>query len=394
MNARFPFRPQSVQQVSLLDVTRGNDPLLPEILEAIQEISSKGQFVGGPYCQQLEQDVSKYCQSNYAIGCASGSDALLLALMALEIGPGDEVIVPSFTFFATASAVWRLGAKPVFVDIDEQTFNIDPAEIERAVNPRTKAIIPVHLFGQCADMSAINDIAQRHQLRVIEDAAQSIGARFQNRMACGLGDIGCLSFYPTKNLGGFGDGGMIVTNDEELANRLRKYANHGMNRRYYHDVVGINSRLDAIQAAAIQIKLRTLPQLTIARRENASRYQQMFTDSKLAEQMVLPQETPGSYHVWNQYTVRVVHQDRDQFRGQLQHRGVGSEIYYPVPLHLQECFRSLGYQPGSLPKTERASEQVLSLPIYPELEIFEQEFVVQQMSELLATGIAESRRAA
>lgn len=382
-----------LQQVSLLDVNRGNLPILEEIVDAIEEICISGRFIGGSHCQQLEQAIAEYCQAKYAVGCASGSDALLVALMALGIGPGDEVILPSFTFFATASAVWRLGATPVFVDIDEKTFNIDPAEIERAVTAHTRAILPVHLFGQCADMHPIREVAQRHNLKIVEDAAQAIGARYHGESACAMGDVGCLSFYPTKNLGGFGDGGMMTTNDADLAAQLRKFANHGMNQRYYHDEVGVNSRLDSIQAAALCLKLKSLPQWTRARCENADRYRTLFAQAGVGDQVELPSETEGLDHVWNQYTIRVRSMERDVLRESLRLRGVGTEVYYPVPLHLQKCFAHLGYRRGSLPKTEQASLDVLSLPIYPELKISEQEYVVAQIADVLTETELPLRKA-
>jgi dTDP-4-amino-4,6-dideoxygalactose transaminase len=369
--------------VALLDVNRGNAPLKGEILAAITRVVDSGKFLHGPDVSQLERTVAELCGVEHAIACASGSDAILLALMALDIGPGHDVIVPSFTFFATASAVWRVGAKPVFVDIDSRTFNIDPAKIEAAITPSTRAIIPVHLFGQCCEMDAINDLARRRRLFVIEDAAQAIGAKYWGRPACSLGSIGCLSFYPTKNLGGFGDGGMLTTSDADLAQRLRLYAAHGMNPRYYHKVVGINSRLDTIQAAVLNVKVAHLAQWADQRKANARRYHDLFAAAGLAEQIVLPHGEPHCEHVWNQYTIRVTAGRRDAVKAQLAEAGVGSEIYYPVPLHLQECFQSLGYQPSSLPETERAAKEVLSLPIYPELTAAEQQTVVARLRNIV-----------
>jgi dTDP-4-amino-4,6-dideoxygalactose transaminase len=369
--------------VPLLDVNRGNAPLRDEILAAITRVVDSGKFLFGPDVQQLERTVAEMCGVEHAIACASGSDAILLALMALDIGPGHEVLVPSFTFFATASAVWRVGAKPVFVDIDPRTFNIDPLKVEAAITPRTRAIIPVHLFGQCCEMDAINDLARRRRLFVIEDAAQAIGAKYWGRPACSLGAIGCLSFYPTKNLGGFGDGGMLTTSDADLAQRLRLYAAHGMNPRYYHKVVGVNSRLDTIQAAVLNVKLTRLAQWAELRKANARRYHDAVAAAGLAGQIVLPHGEPHCEHVWNQYTIRVTSGRRDAVKAQLAEVGVGSEIYYPVPLHLQECFQSLGYKPGSLPETERAAKEVLSLPIYPELTAAEQHTVVARLRDIV-----------
>jgi dTDP-4-amino-4,6-dideoxygalactose transaminase len=376
--------PTAKQGVPLLDVNRGNAPLREEILAAIAKVVDSGRFLHGPEVQQLERTVAELCGVEHAIACASGSDALLLALMALDIGPEHEVIVPSFTFFATASAVWRVGARPVFVDIDPRTFNIHPGKIEAAITPRTRAIIPVHLFGQCAEMDAINDLARSRKLFVIEDAAQAIGAKYWGRPACSLGAIGCLSFYPTKNLGAFGDAGMLTTSDADLAQRLRLYAAHGMNPRYYHKVVGINSRLDTIQAAVLNVKLSRLAQWAEQRKTNARRYHELFSAAGVPGYVTLPHGEPHCEHVWNQYTIRVPGGRRDAVKAQLAEAGIGSEIYYPVPLHLQECFRSLGYQPGSLPETERAAREVLSLPIYPELTSPEQQTVVSRLRDIVA----------
>jgi dTDP-4-amino-4,6-dideoxygalactose transaminase len=369
--------------VPLLDIGRGNRPLRDEILQAIAEVYDSGRFLYGPDVARLESSVAALCDTRHAVGCASGSDALLLSLMAFDIGPGDEVITPSFTFFATASCIWRLGAKIVFVDIDPVTFNIDPAEVERAITPATKAIIPVHLFGQCADMDPIMETARRHDLAVIEDAAQAIGAEYQGRPAGSLGDVGCISFYPTKNLGGCGDGGMLTTNDQQLADRLRKLAAHGMQPRYYHSVVGINSRLDSFQAAALNVKISYLGRYSEERRGNARRYEERFAAAGLDSALVLPREMPGQYHVWNQYTIRVPGGRRDEVRAHLAEQAVGSETYYPVPLHMQECFQNVGCEVGTLPVTERAAEEVMSLPIFPELTDAEQALVVERIGDVL-----------
>ncbi|MCA9178355.1 MAG: DegT/DnrJ/EryC1/StrS family aminotransferase [Planctomycetales bacterium] len=372
-----------VDQVPLLDVGRGNRVVRDEIREAIQAVCDSGRFLHGPECGGLEASIAEYCKVDHAIGCASGSDALLLALMALDIGPGDEVIVPSFTFFATASAVWRLGATPVFVDIERDSFNIDPRRIAEAITDDTKAIIPVHLFGQCADMQAICELAREHQIKVIEDAAQAIGAEHRQRPAGSWGDMGCFSFYPTKNLGAFGDGGMLVTNNPDHAARLRLLASHGMQPRYYHSEVGINSRLDTIQAAVLQVKLPRLPEATLRRRENADRYAQLFADAGLDSAICLPREGEGQHHVWNQYTIRVAGGRRDALRQFLAEHQVGSEIYYPVPLHRQACFHNMRH-PHSLRETDLAAEQVLSLPIFPELTAAEQQRVVEMIGDFVA----------
>jgi dTDP-4-amino-4,6-dideoxygalactose transaminase len=383
MNVR-PSSPALVKNVPLLDVNRGNGPLRDEIVAALTRVVDSGRFLFGPDVQQLERSIAERCEVEHAIACASGSDALLLALMALDIGDYDEVIVPSFTFFATASAVTRLGATPVFVDIEPATFNMDPACVKAAITPRTKAIIPVHLFGQCADMTSIMAIAKAHNIPVIEDAAQAIDARHGGKPACSFGDIGCLSFYPTKNLGGMGDGGMLTTNNVLLAERLRLFAAHGMNPRYHHRVVGINSRLDTLQAAVLNVKLQKLGEWSAARTANAHRYHEGLTASGLHHSLGLPLALSGNDHVWNQFTIRVPDGQRNSVKQRLAEAGVGSEVYYPIPLHLQECFRTLGYRAGSLPETERAADEVLSLPIYPELTAAEQDTVIARLSEILA----------
>lgn len=384
--------------VPLLDVNRGNAPLRDEIVAALAKVVDSGKFLFGPDVQQLEKSMAQWCGTQHAVACASGSDAILLALMALDIGEGDEVICPSFTFFATASAVWRLNAKPVFVDIEPHTFNIDPAKIEDEITPATKAIIPVHLFGQCADMDAINAIAQRHSLWVIEDAAQAIGAKHRGRPAGSMGHIGCLSYYPTKNLGGMGDGGMLTTSDAPLAERLRLFAAHGMSPRYYHKVIGINSRLDTLQAAVLNVKLTRLAKWTEQRQAHAARYDELL-GSRLGSQITLPHDvgrsTAPSYeghcHVWNQYTIRIPGGRRDAVKAQLAQAGIGSEVYYPVPLHQQNCFLTLGYGPGTLPHTERAAAEVLSLPVFPEMTTAEQDLVVGRLSDAM---MASQRKAA
>ncbi len=358
-----------------------------EILEAITKVVDSGRFLHGPDCRALEAEVARRCDVSRAVSCASGSDALLLAMMALEIGAGDEVILPSFTFFATASCVWRVGARPVFVDIDPVTFNLDPSLIESAITRSTKAIIPVHLFGQCAQMDAINALAQQHDLYVVEDAAQSIGASYKGRPAGSWGHVGCFSFYPTKNLGGMGDGGMMTTTDPEMADRLQLYASHGMEPRYYHQVVGINSRLDTFQAAVLNVKIKRLDQWNSGRQRNAARYHQLFASAGLDGQLGLPATIPEQNHVWNQYTIRVPDGQRDALRASLVEAKIGSEIYYPVPLHQQECFTALGYGLGSLPETERAAAEVLCLPIFPELTETQQTAVVDQIARFLAQRV-------
>src|SRR6056297_2106897 len=300
--------------VPLLDVSRGNAPLREEFLAALAEVVDSGRFLFGPQVGELEQEVAELTQVDHAIGCASGSDALLLALMALDIGPGDEVIVPSFTFFATVSCVTRLGATPVFADICPETFNLDVAAVEAAMSSKTRAIIPVHLFGQCAQIDAICRLAANQGVAVVEDAAQAIGAAYHSRPAGSWGQIGCFSFYPTKNLGGMGDGGMITTNDAHLAQRLRLLAAHGMSPRYHHSVIGINSRLDTFQAAVLKVKFQHLPESVSARQANAARYTELFTAAGLDEHVALPVVDPHAYHVWNQYSIRVPQNRRDALR--------------------------------------------------------------------------------
>ncbi|XZE22396.1 DegT/DnrJ/EryC1/StrS family aminotransferase [Pirellulaceae bacterium SH449] len=372
--------------VPLLDVNRGNLLVHEEIMEAIEAVVLSGRFLHGPDVGELECSVAGVCQTKYAIGCASGSDALLLALMALEVQPGDEVIVPSFTFFATASAVARLGAIPVFADIDPHTYNIDPSQIEANISSRTRAIIPVHLFGQCAAMDKICAIAEAKKVPVIEDAAQAIGAAYLGKPAGAWGDMGCLSFYPTKNLGGMGDGGMMVCQDDELASKLRLYAAHGMQPRYHHKVLGINSRLDTIQAAILRIKLRQLESYNVARQQNALRYNEMFTNEGLVGEFELPFQSPHAKHIWNQYGIRIANGERDALRQHLQSVGISTEIYYPIPLHLQECFKELGYSEGSLPHTEAAAKEILHLPIYPELCVEEQVAVVRGIKQFYGSA--------
>jgi dTDP-4-amino-4,6-dideoxygalactose transaminase len=372
--------------VPLLDVNRGNSGLRNEILESIASVLDSGRFLHGPQVGELECTVAGICQTQQAIACASGSDALLLALMAMDIQQGDEVIVPSFTFFATASAVSRLGAIPVFVDIDPSTYNICPVEVAANITSRTKAIIPVHLFGQCAAMDKIMPLAQRHGIFVIEDAAQAIGAAHMGKPAGAWGDVGCLSFYPTKNLGGMGDGGMMVCNDADLAARLRLIASHGMQPRYYHKCIGINSRLDTIQAAILNVKIAHLATYTAARQRNANRYAELFAAEGLDQWIELPQSSREATHVWNQYGIRVADGLRDPLRKHLSAMNIGNEVYYPVPLHMQECFQDLGYSVGCLPKTEKAAHEILHLPIYPELTEREQDCVVGGIKRFFASA--------
>lgn len=352
-------------------------------MEALAEVLDSGRFLFGPDVAELEREVAAYSQVENAVACASGSDALLLALMVLDIGPGDEVVVPSFTFFASVSCITRLGATPVFADIRPDTFNVDPERIVESITPRTKAIIPVHLFGQCAEIDRICQIAADRDIPVIEDAAQAIGAAYHSRPAGSWGLMGCFSFYPTKNLGGMGDGGMMTTGDPAIADRLRLFAGHGMRPRYYHRVVGINSRLDTFQAAVLRVKMRHLDQAVESRARIAARYNRLFTENHLVgeDQITLPYVDPNAFHVWNQYSIRIGGGRRDQLREHMADRGVSSEIYYPVPMHLQECFTFLTADRSRLSETERASKEILNLPIFPSLTEAEQSRVVETISE-------------
>jgi dTDP-4-amino-4,6-dideoxygalactose transaminase len=377
--------------VPMLDVNRQNGPLMAEFQAAIAAVAGSGAFVHGPACKAFEAALAEYCGVEHAIGCASGSDALLLALMALGIGPGDEVIIPSFTFFATASSVTRLGATPVFADIVPETFNIDAADVARKVTRQTKAIMPVHLFGQCADMDAL--AAAAPGVPVIEDACQAIGAEYRGAKAGAIGRMGCFSFYPTKNLGGWGDGGLITTNDGDLAARLRILRDHGQNPRYHHWVVGINSRLDALQAAVLQVKLPRLDEWAATRDANARRYAAQVVRLGLDRRIGLPQVADGCASVWNQFTVRVPGGGRDALQQLLNERKIGSAVYYPIPLHLQECFKSCGYQPGSLPVTEAACHEVLSLPIYECLTRAEQDLVIGAIADFCTAAGAKKAAA-
>lgn len=369
-------------KVPLLDLKAQYQTIRREVLAAMEAACDDQGFILGPRVVEFEQAVARYVGSRYAVGCASGSDALLLSLMAMGVKAGDEVITVPFTFFATGGAISRLGAKPVFVDIRPDTFNLDPGHLERAITPRTKAVIPVHLFGQCADMGAILEVVGPHRIPVIEDACQAIGAAQHGRRAGVLGDTGCFSFFPSKNLGGFGDGGLITTNDQSLAELMAMLRVHGSKVRYVHEVVGINSRLDAIQAVVLSVKLPRLDRWAEGRRNNAARYETMFAAAKLTDRVTLPVSAAGNFHVYNQYTVRVP--KRDELRGYLKDKGIGTEVYYPLPLHLQNCYRDLGHRKGSFPESERAAEEVLSLPIYAELTEAQQTYVVDTIAEFYA----------
>lgn len=360
--------------VKLLDLQAQYLPLRTEIRRAIDEVCDSQQLILGPHVEKFEKSLAEYCGTKHAIGVTSGTDALLCALMGIGVGVGDEVICPSFTFFATAGSIARLGARPVFVDIDPQTFNIDPSKIESAITEKTRAIMPVHLFGQMARMEPINEIADRHGLKVIEDAAQAIGARRHDKPACAWGFAGCLSFYPTKNLGAFGDAGAICTNDDAFAETCRKLRVHGSGHTYYHEMVGGMFRLAAIQAAVLSVKLKYLNNWHEARRRNAAIYDSVFAGSA---RITPPHIEEGNWSIYNQYVIRVA--ERDRVKQALADAGVGSAIYYPLGLHLQKCFAPLGYKQGDLPETERACRDVLALPIYPELPEEQIRFVAEQV---------------
>lgn len=364
-------------KIPLLDLVAQHRTIRDEMMAAVTNVFDTQQFIMGAGVEAFEREAADFCGVKHAIGCASGSDALLLALMALGIGPGDEVITTSYTFFATTSAITRLGARPIYVDIAYGDFNLDVERLEAAVTPRTRAILPVHLYGQCARMDVIRAVAGRHGLPIVEDAAQAIGASFQGEPAGRMGAIGCFSFFPSKNLGGAGDGGMMTTEDDALAAKLRILRVHGMEPKYYHHVVGINSRLDALQAAVLRVKLRHLARWNEGRRANAARYATRFAAAGL-EEITPPMVHADSVHTFHQYTVRASR--RDELRAHLQAAGIGSEVYYPVPLHLQECFAFLGHAAGDLPETERASRECLSLPIYPELTPEQQDYIVDQIA--------------
>ena len=361
--------------VPLLDLKAQYQSIRDEIQEALLRVVESQYFILGPEVEALEQEVAAYSHCRYGIGVSSGTDALLVALMALSIGPGDEVITTPYTFFATAGAIARLGARPVFVDIDPLTYNIDPTAIEAAITPRTRAIMPVHLYGQMADMDPIMAIAAHHQLVVIEDAAQAIGAEYKGRRAGSIGHIGCFSFFPSKNLGGIGDGGMVTTNDPDLAARMRLLRAHGAQPKYYHQLLGGNFRLDAVQAAVVRVKLRYLDEWTAARQRNATRCRELLADVGAT----LPTDAGYGRHIYNQFVIRC--EQRDALMAHLKARQIGTEIYYPLPMHLQECFTDLGYQQGDFPASELAALETLAIPVYPELSDEQQHAVVRAVAE-------------
>lgn len=389
-------------KIPILDLTRQYRSIKEEIDQAIWRVVESGRFILGPEVEAFEKEIADYLGVKHAVGVASGTDALLLSLKALGLGPGDGVIVPSFTFFATAGVVVNVGATPIFADIDPRTFNIDPQSVQAILENRTsfyrasftshsanpgncipRAIIPVHLYGQPADMDKIMAMAQEYGLYVIEDAAQAIGAEYKGKKVGTIGHLGCFSFFPTKNLGAYGDGGLVVTNDDELAERIRMLRVHGSKPKYFHHMVGTNSRLDALQAAILRAKLPHLSNWTMARNRIADRYDELLGD---LEGLIVPYRAPDRTHIFHQYTIRVLEGKRDSLRAYLAEQGIGTEVYYPLPLHLQPCFRDLGYREGDLPESERASREVLSLPMFPELTEEEQDYVVSKIREFLYAG--------
>jgi dTDP-4-amino-4,6-dideoxygalactose transaminase len=362
--------------VPLLDLQQQYRSIAVELEEALLRVARSGRYILGPEVEALEQEIAAYCGTSHAIGVSSGSDALLAALMAVGIGPGDEVVTTPYSFFATVGAISRLGARPVFVDIDPDTYNIKPDQVSRAISARTRAIIPVHLFGQCADMTALANCVGN--TAVIEDAAQAIGAEHAGKRAGSFGLCGIFSFFPSKNLGTLGDGGMITTDDGAFTEKLRMLRNHGSHPKYHHPIIGGNFRLDAIHAAVLRVKLPHLDLWTGQRQANAARYRRLFADHQLLEKVDLPLERPGR-HIYNQFVIRVRGSQRDELRTFLAGQGVSTEVYYPLPLHLQACLESLGYRPGAFPESERAAQETLALPIYPELLPAQQEYVVERI---------------
>jgi len=367
--------------VPLLDLEPVHRPIQAALRDALVGVLDSNRFIGGPEVEGLEREMAQYLGVEHAVGVSSGTDALIVSMMAMGIGAGHEVIVPSFTFFSTAGSVHRLGAVPVFCDIDPVTFNMDPAELEQLITARTRAVVPVHLYGQAAEMEPIVDVCRKRGVRVIEDAAQAIGARHREAMAGSMGDVGCFSFFPSKNLGAMGDAGLVSTNDAELAGKIRLLRDHGATKRYYHDVVGGNFRLDALQAAVLRVKLPHLEACHEQRRTNARAYIRGLSDLQDRGLIGLPVELPGRRHIFNQFVVRT--QRRDELQTYLSSKSIGTAIYYPVPLHLQECFRNSGGPPPTLPHSEQAAREVLALPVFPGLTESQRNKVIRCIREFL-----------
>src|SRR5262249_53737087 len=369
---------RSVIKVPLLDLKAQYATIRNEIREAIDRVCESQRFIMGPEVKAFEEEVAVFCGAKFAVGVSSGTDALLAALMAIRVGSGDEVITTCYSFFATAGVISRLGARPIFVDINPQTFNLDANAVGTKITSRTKAILPVHLFGKCTDMQLVMELAKENNICVIEDAAQAIGAQDDNgKLAGTIGDIGWFSFFPSKNLGAFGDGGMTVTNNPQLAETLGCLRVHGSKPKYHHKIVGGNFRLDALQAAILRVKLKYLPTWTQARRKNARVYRLLFEEMDLSTWTSVPEDSPG--HIYNQFVPRF--QERDRLQQFLREKGVETEVYYPLPLHQQDCFRELGYHAGDFPQAEAAARESLALPIYPELTETQQRYVVQKIRE-------------
>lgn len=369
--------------VPLFDAKTQVKALQVQLEEACRRVLLSGQAIGGPEVTGLEQELADYCGAAAAVACSSGSDALSLCLAALDLGPGDEVILPPFTFFASAGAVARCGATPVFCDIEADTYNLDPHQIENKITPRTKAIMVVHLYGQCCDMEPIWQIAERHGLPIIEDACQAIGSDYQGKRTGTLGSMACFSFYPTKNLGGYGDGGMVVTNDQDWANKMVALRNHGSHQRYYHEMLGWNSRLDALQAALLRVKLPYLDKWCDGRAGIAKRYDRLVDELQLGHLLKRPTVRGYGRHTFHQYVVRVSGGQRDALREHLKREGVGTEVYYPLPLHQQKVFASLGYKTGDFPVSEKAAREVMALPIFPELSLEQQRRVMGACADFI-----------
>jgi dTDP-4-amino-4,6-dideoxygalactose transaminase len=367
--------------VPLLDLQAQYRPLRAELLAALERVCDSQRFIMGPDVELLERELAERLEVEHAVAVSSGTDALLVVFMALGIGPGDEVITSTYSFFATAGCISRLGATPVFVDIDPDTYNLDAGAVRNALTSRTKAIVPVHLYGLCAEMDPLIEVAQQHGIAVVEDACQAIGALYRGRQAGSMGTAGCFSFFPSKNLGAFGDGGLVTTRDAALAHEVRLLRNHGAEPKYFHMRVGGNFRLDTLQAAVLRVKLPHLEEWTERRRANAVRYGESLRAAGLDGRIGLPVEPPGYHHVFNQYVVRVP--ARDRVRERLSAAGIGTEIYYPVPFHLQECFAALGYERGAFVQAEAAADSTLALPIYAELTALQQEAVVSALADAL-----------
>ena len=366
-------------KIPLLDIPASYDKILADVESNINQVIQSGQFILGPIVEELEQKISTFCGTNYAVGVSSGTDALLISLMAAGIGEGDEVITSPFTFFATAGSIARLGARPVFVDIEQDTFNINPNLIEKSITDKTRAIIPVHLYGQSANMDSVLTLAKKNNLVVIEDAAQAIGSEYKGRKTGSMGDYGCFSFFPTKNLGGFGDGGMVTMSSEDIYNQVKTLRVHGSSIKYYHKVIGGNFRIDALQAGIVLAKLKYLDQWTEMRRGNAQIYNRLFSERGLTNHLTIPPEIVPR-HVYNQYVVRVK-KKRNELRSFLSKNNISTEIYYPLPLHLQDCFTFLGYNKGAFPESEKAANETIALPIFPELAQNQISHVVEKIDD-------------